>query len=60
VDPGGAAMPVTINFNSHPMASVSEYNISSTTPQTLVQSWSGTRSVTIQLDASVRLFVIHY
>ena len=60
VDPGGAAMPVTINFNSHPMASVSEYNISSTTPQALVQSWSGTRSVTVQLDASVRLFVIHY
>lgn len=59
-DPGGATTPVTINFNSHAMTSVSEYNISSTTPQTVLQSWSSTRSVTIPLDASVRLFVIQY
>ncbi|HWE83589.1 MAG TPA: hypothetical protein VG267_01495 [Terracidiphilus sp.] len=59
-NPGGTATPVTIQFNSHAMTSVSEYNISSTSPQTVLQSWSSASSITIQLDASVRLFVIHY
>lgn len=59
-NPGGSATGVTVNFNDHAMTSVTEYNITSTSPQTALQSWSGASSLTFQLDASVRLFVIQY
>jgi hypothetical protein len=64
VTPEGAAVPVTIKFPSHAMASVKEYKISdaasSTAPTTMVQNLTNVSSMTIQLNASVRLLVITY
>ena len=60
--PGGTAVPVTLTFNSHAMSSVKEYNISNGEASNLrpIQSTTNVGSVTMMLDASVHLFVIHY
>lgn len=62
-NPGGTAVPVTINFNSHAMTNVKDYNLTdsaSMATMTPVQNLNSVSSVTVQLDASVHLLVITY
>lgn len=64
VSPGGTAQNVTVAFPSHAMTSVKDYKItdtsSSTAPTTAIQNLSSVSSVTVSLNASVHLLVIHY
>lgn len=62
VDPGGSPVQVRITFNSRPMTSVTEYDLTTnpaanTTP---VQTLNSVQSMTISLTASVHLLVIQY
>lgn len=59
--PGGHSVPVTITFESM-MASVTEYDLTTTPPSNLtaVQTMTNTKTITIQLNAGVRLLAIDY
>lgn len=60
--PGGRAVPVVIDFNSHAMSNVTEYNlanVNSTSP-TVVQSINSCTSIVVSLAAEVHLLVITY
>jgi hypothetical protein len=60
--PGGGAVPVVIDFNSHAMRNVTEYNlanVNSTSPA-MVQSINSCSSIMVSLAAEVHLLVITY
>ncbi|HEY8967414.1 MAG TPA: carbohydrate binding domain-containing protein [Candidatus Methylacidiphilales bacterium] len=54
-----ATTPVTVTFNSHTMAKVEEFNITSGS-QTALQSPTNVNAVTVNLDTSLRLLRITY
>ena len=51
--------PVTVTFNAHAMTKVEEFNIT-TVNQTPLQTQLKTRTVTVNLDTSLRLLRITY
>ncbi len=58
-DINSATTPVTVTFNSHPMAKVEEFNITAGN-QTALQSLTNVKKMTVDLDTSLRLLRITY
>lgn len=58
-DLSSATVPVTVAFNSHAMAQVQHFNITSGSV-TPLQTWTNASSVTLNLNTSLRLLRITY